>query len=156
MDRSVMDRLVLARHLFELASQSLKIPNDVGLHSCANLMQDAVEAFLLAMADHVNASIDSKTEFDKYFVQINQKIAPKELPFKMKLQRLNHIRVSSKHKCILPPRSECDSLANTVRDFFEQVSAEHMGVNFLTATPIDLLTNGEAPPCQAPLRQLLL
>ena len=143
MDRSVMDRLVLTRHLFELANQSLKITNDVGLHSCANLMQDAVEAFLIAVADHLNASIAPRTDFDKYFVQIDRAIAPKELPLKTRLLRLNQIRVSSKHHGILPPRGECESLANTARDFFEQVSAEHMGVNFLTATPIDLLTGGE-------------
>jgi hypothetical protein len=135
--------LVLSRQLFELARQNLKIQNDVSLHACANLMQDAVEAFLLTVADHVNAAIDDKTPFDKYFVQINAAIQPKELPFKTKLLRLNRIRVSSKHQCILPPKGECESLAITVLDFFEQVSTEHLGVNFLTATPIDLLNDGE-------------
>ena len=32
-----------------------------------NLLQDAVEAFLLAVSEHVNAGIQSGTYFDKYF-----------------------------------------------------------------------------------------
>lgn len=61
------------------------------LFSAVNLFQDAVEVFLVAVADYVEASIDQNTKFDKYFVQINQKIAPKELPFKSKLLRLNRV-----------------------------------------------------------------
>ncbi len=106
-------------------------------------MQDAVEAFLIAVADHVGATIPPKTDFDKYFVQIDHAITPRELPLKTKLLRLNKIRVMSKHEGVLPPHRECESLAHTVRDFFEQVSTEHLHVNFLTVTPIDLLMEGE-------------
>jgi hypothetical protein len=143
MDRAVMDRLVLARHLFEQAQQGLRSGTDVGLHVFVNQAQDAVEAFVVSLADHLGASIPAKTEFDKYFVQI-EKVISRELPLKTRLLRLNKIRVSSKHEGILPPRGDCESLVTSVRDFFEQVSTEYLALDFATATPMELLTDGEA------------
>lgn len=144
MDRSVIDRLVLSRHLLEVGRQGLGITSDVGLHTFANLTQDAIEVFLVALADHIGAPIPPRADFDKYFVHIDARLSPKELPLKNKLLRLNRIRVNSKHEGILPPRGECESLAISARDFLEQVSEEHLKINFWTATPIDLLIDGEA------------
>jgi len=143
MDIEVVRRICLARHLFELGNSSLKSSNDLYLFSAANLLQDSVEAFLLAVADFVGASIDSNTFFDKYFVLINKKIDPKELPFKNKLLRLNKIRINSKHYGIMPARDECIRLAVSVREFFEEVSASILKANFSTVSTIDLLKDGE-------------
>jgi hypothetical protein len=143
MDIEVVRRICLARHLFELGNSSLKSSNDLYLFSAANLLQDSVEAFLLAVADFVGASIDSNAFFDKYFVLINKKIDPKELPFKNKLLRLNKIRINSKHYGIMPARDECIRLAVSVREFFEEVSASILKANFSTVSTIDLLKDGE-------------
>lgn len=143
MDIEVVRRISLARHLFELGNSSLKSSNDLYLFSAANLLQDAVEAFLLAVADFVGAGIDSNTFFDKYFILINKQIDPKELPFKNKLLRLNKIRVNSKHYGIMPARDESVRLAVSVREFFEEVSTSILGVNFSTISTIDLLKDGE-------------
>jgi hypothetical protein len=106
MDIEIIRRICLARHLYELSRRSLKSDNDFYLFSGVNLLQDAVEAFLVAVADSVDASLDERTNFDKYFVLINEKIAPKELPFKNRLLRLNRLRVDSKHHGIQPARDE--------------------------------------------------
>lgn len=143
MDVEVVRRICLARHLFELGNSSLKSSNDLYLFSAANLLQDAVEAFLLSVADFVGAGIDSNAFFDKYFVLINKKIDPKELPFKNKLLRLNKIRVNSKHYGIMPARDECVRLAVSVREFFEEVSSSILKVNFSTVSTIDFLKDGE-------------
>ena len=143
MDIEVVRRVCLARHLFELGNSSLKSSNDLYLFSAANLLQDAVEAFLLAVADFVGASIDSNAFFDKYFVQINEQIDPQKLPFKNKLLRLNKIRVNSKHYGIMPAREECIRLAVFVREFFEEVSTSILKANFSTVSTIDLLKDGE-------------
>lgn len=143
MDIEVVRRICLARHLFELGNSSLKSSNDLYLFSAANLLQDAVEAFLLAVADFVSAGIGSNTSFDKYFVLINKQIYPKELPFKSKLLRLNKIRVNSKHYGIMPARDECVRLTVSVREFFEEVSSSILKVNFSTVSTIDLLKDGE-------------
>lgn len=143
MDAETIRRLTLARHLYELGSSSTRTANEVHLFSAVNLFQDAVEAFLIAVADFVEAPIDQNTKFDKYFVQINDKIAPKELPFKNKLLRLNRVRIDSKHYGIQPARDECLRLALTVREFFEEVSTSVLGASFATVSAIDLLKDCE-------------
>lgn len=143
MDIEVIRRLNLARHLYELATASLSNSNDVHLFSAVNLLQDAVEAFLLGASDHVGAAIDYNTKFDKYFTQINDKIAPKELPFKSKLLRLNRIRVDSKHYGIQPARDECERIIVAVKEFFDEVSASILGASFSSVSAIDLLKDGE-------------
>lgn len=143
MDIEVIRRISLARHLYGLAVSYLKSSNDLYLFSAVNLMQDAVEAFLLAVADHVNAQLSEKSSFDKYFVEINKSISPKELPFKTKLLRLNRIRVDSKHHGIQPAKTECDRLSLATREFFDEVSSTVLGVNFSTISTIDLLQDGE-------------
>ncbi|RLW59980.1 MAG: hypothetical protein B6D75_08275 [gamma proteobacterium symbiont of Stewartia floridana] len=143
MDIETVRRLTLARHLFELGVASTRSANDMHLFSAVNLLQDAVEAFLVAIADYVEASIDQNTKFDKYFVDINQKIAPKELPFKSKLLRLNRVRVDSKHYGIQPARDECARFAITVREFFDEVSNSILGATFSTVSAIDLLKEGD-------------
>ena len=155
MDIEVVRRICLARHLFELGKSSLNSSNDLYLFSAANLMQDAVEAFLLAVADFVEAGINSNTFFDKYFVLINKQIDPKELPFKNKLLRLNKIRVNSKHYGIMPARDECVRLAVSVREFFEEVSTSILKVNFSTVSTIDLLKDGETKDLLSEARKYL-
>jgi hypothetical protein len=143
MDIETVRRISLARHLYQLGKSSLESPNDMYLFAAVNLLQDAVEAFLIAVADFVQAEIDQNTKFDKYFVLINEKISPKELPFKSRLIRLNRIRVDSKHYGIQPARDECERVAVSVREFFEEVSNSVLGANFSSVSAIDLLDAGE-------------
>lgn len=144
MDIEIVRRIALARHLNQLAITSLRSKNDLHLFATANLLQDAAEAFLLAIADHVGASVDQNTKFDKYFVEIDKRIAPKVLPFKTKLMRLNRIRIDSKHYGIQPARDECDRLAVTLREFFDEVSLSILGVVFSTVSAIDLLEDQDS------------
>lgn len=143
MDIETVRRLTLARHLYELGAASTRSANDMHLFSAVNLFQDAVEAFLVAIADYVGAAIDQNTRFDKYFLEINEKISPKELPFKNKLLRLNRVRVDSKHYGIQPARDECARLSLMVGEFFEEVSSSILGASFSTVSTIDLLKDGE-------------
>ncbi len=143
MDIETVRQVSLARHLNDLAVSSHRSRNDLHLFAAVNLLQDAVEAFLLAIAGFVSAAIDQNTKFDKYFVLIDERIKPKELPFKLKLLRLNRIRVDSKHYGIQPARDECDRLAISVREFFEEVSSSLLGINFSTVSGIDLLDDGD-------------
>lgn len=149
MDLETIRRISLARHLFELGNTALRSSNDLYLFAAVNLLQDAVEAFLIAVADHVGAPIDQNTKFDKYFVLINERISPKELPFRAKLLRLNRIRVDSKHYGIQPARDECSRVAISVREFFDEVSSSLLGGAFATVSTIDLLDEGE-------IKQILL
>lgn len=143
MDIDIVRRLSLARHLFELGQSSLRSSNDLQLFAAANLLQDSVEVFLIAVAEYVGAEFDQNTKFDKYFVNIDAKISPKELPFKAKLLRLNRIRIDAKHHGIQPARDECDRVAVSVREFFDEVSRSVFAVAFASVSAIDLLDDGE-------------
>lgn len=143
MDIEVIRRICLARHLYELAVNGLKSANELYVFSASNLMQDAVEVFLIALADFVGASILPNSNFEGYFSSINKKIEPKELPFKNKLIRLNKIRVNSKHYGIQPDRVECERLSLSVREFFDEVSTSILGANFATISTMDLLDDGD-------------
>ncbi len=155
MEIDVLRRISLARHLYGLAISYLKSSNDLYLFSTVNLMQDAVEAFLLAVADHVDAQLSEKTSFDKYFVEINKKIEPNELPFKTKLLRLNRIRVDSKHHGLQPAKDECERLSIATREFFDEVCNTIFNVNFSTVSTIDLLEDGEVKSTLLEAKNLL-
>lgn len=144
MDIETIRRVVLSRHLYELAAGSLRSANDMHLFAAANLMQDAVEAFLVGLADHLKCDVDNNTKFNRYFDLINEKISPKELPFKAKLLRLNRVRIDSKHHGIQPARDECGRLLVAVREFFDEVSTSILGRPFASISAIDLLRDGES------------
>lgn len=143
MNIEIIRRLCLAKHLNELSINSLRSSNEMHLFASVNLLHDAAEAFLIAVGEYVSANIDTNTKFDKYFVEIDQKLAPSKLPFKSALLRLNRIRVDSKHYGIQPTRDECERLAISVREFFDEVSTTVLGLPFTTISAINLLTDGE-------------
>lgn len=139
-----MHKLLLARRLYELARENLSAVNDLSLGIGVNLLQDAVEAFLLAVSEHVNAGIQSTTSFEKYFDLVDAKITPRELPFRPRLVALNKLRVNSKHYGLAPAQSEVEGLLVTVREFFDEVTQSVLGLSFATVSLIDLVRAGEA------------
>ena len=143
MNIETIRRIALARHLFELAEGSLRSKNDLHLFSAVNLAQDAIETFLIALADNVQVAFDQNTKFDKYFVLIDEKIAPRELPFKAAMLRLNRVRIDSKHHGIQPARDECARLLASAREFLDEASISNLGAPFSTISAIDLLDAGD-------------
>ncbi|PKM78551.1 MAG: hypothetical protein CVU90_02095 [Firmicutes bacterium HGW-Firmicutes-15] len=143
LDKPILNRIILSRHLFMLAINSCKSKDDIYLYSAVNLLQDSVEVFLIAVANFVNANIRENTKFDQYFEEINKKISPKELPFRGRLLLLNKHRVNSKHYGIQPPRSECESLINVVNEFYDEVSSKVFGYNYDSLSLLDLLEESE-------------
>lgn len=136
-------QIALARHLFELAEGGLRSKNDLHLFSAVNLAQDAIETFLVALADTLQVAVDQNTKFDKYFSLIDARIAPRELPFKSAMLRLNRLRVDSKHHGIQPARGECERLLASAREFLDEASQANLGAPFSTISAIDLLEEGD-------------
>ena len=143
MNRSAVNKVLLARRLFDIAREHLNSVSELSLGIGVNLLQDSVEAFLLAVSDHLNAGVGANTSFDKYFELIEKKIAPKELPFRARLLALNKLRVNSKHYGLAPAKSVVEGLPITVREFFEEVSKTVFGVTLATISLVDLLRDGE-------------
>ncbi len=144
MQKSIIHKLLLARRLLDLARENLSSTNELSLAIGVNLLQDAVEAFLLAVAEQVNAKIQGKTGFEQYIDLIDDRISPKSLPFRARLLALNKLRVSSKHFGIAPAKSEVSGLLVTVRELFDEVASSILGVTFASVSLIDLLKDGEA------------
>lgn len=155
MQLEIIRRIALARHLFELAEGSLRSKNDLHLFSAVNLAQNAVEIFLVALADKFQVAADQNTKFDRYFVLIDEKIAPRELPFKAAMLRLNRIRVDSKHYGIQPARGECQRLLASAREFLNEASQANLGASFSTISAIDLLETGDCKELLALAKQEL-
>lgn len=143
MTKSILHKLLLARRLYELGRENLSSANDLSLAIGVNLLQDSVEAFLLAISEHLNAGVTTGTNYDKYFELINSKISPKELPFRSRLVALNKLRVNSKHYGLTPAQSEVQGLAVTVREFLDEMTRSIIGLSFATISLIDLVRDGE-------------
>jgi len=142
--KSTINKILLARRLYQISQENLNSTNETSLSIGVNLLQDSVESFLLAVSEHIDAGVGSNTNFDKYFDLINKKISPKELPFRFPLNSLNKLRVNSKHYGLSPSKTEADGLLITVRELFEEVSIQIFGKEFVTISLIDLLDDGEA------------
>ena len=144
MTRNVINKLLIARRLLGLAKEHLLSSSELALGIGVNLLQDAVEMFLLAISEHVNAEVETNTKFDKYFELINTRISPKEIPFRLPLIALNKQRVSSKHYGIIPARSEVEKMPVIVQEMFEEVTKSVLSASFGSVTLIDLLREDEA------------
>lgn len=142
-DAKTINRILLARRLYELACDHLKSEIDLSLSIGVNLLQDSVEAFLIAIAAHVQADIGDRTPFDQYFDAIYKKTG-KVLPLRTRLTDLNKLRVNSKHRGLAPAKSEVSELPIIVRTFFEEVSSSLLGCLFASISLIDLMKDGEA------------
>jgi hypothetical protein len=129
--------------LFRLGEDNVRSGRDVAAFAAVNLMQDAVEAFLLAVAEVVGASVEQKTSFDEYLNRIDAKLSPQRLSFRLPLLRLNRLRVNSKHYGIKPDRAEVEELAMSSRQFLEESSSTILGVSFWSVGLIDLLDDGD-------------
>lgn len=144
MNMSTLNKLLLSRSLYHLAKENVVSASGIRLSIACNLLQDSVECFLLALSEHVNAGVGQRTDFDKYFEQINLRIAPRELPFRLRLIALNKLRVNSKHYGLEPAKAELEPLLTTVWEFFNEVTRTDFGREFATISLVDILRDGEA------------
>lgn len=143
MNKSTLNKLLLSRSLYHMAKENVASASGIRLSIACNLLQDSVECFLLALSEYVSADIGQRTDFDKYFEQINLKIAPRELPFRLRLIALNKLRVNSKHYGLEPAKAELESLLTMTWEFFNEVTRTDLGREFATISLVDILRDGE-------------
>lgn len=141
-DAKTINRIQLARRLYQFACEHLKSDIGLSLSIGVNLLQDAVEVFLVAIAAHVQADVRDKTPFDQYFDAIKNKTSS-ELPFRARLNDLNKLRVNSKHYGLAPAKAEVTDLPIIVKAFFEEVSSSLLECHFASISLIDLMKDGE-------------
>jgi hypothetical protein len=128
----------LARRAFLLSRQQISSARELDLCLGVNLLQDAVEMFLLAVAEHVDAPTKKNATIDHYLESIRTKTG-QALPFSARLLALNKLRVNVKHYGIVPDRTEAEAFAAVAAEFFEEVSVTLLGQSFSTISLIDLI-----------------
>ncbi len=136
---SIIKRLMLSRFFFNNAMEHARAHNEFAPYLTANLLQDALEIFLLAAAEHVNAKIEKKTDFVTYLDRIDDKIAPNSLPFRARLITLNKIRVGAKHDGIRPDTKEIEGLAVMVHEFLRAAAQVVFSVDYMSINLISLI-----------------
>ena len=137
MRKSIITKILLSRRLYQISLENLDSDNELSLSIGVILLQDSVEIFLLAIAEHLDADVGNNTNFNKYFDLINKKLHHKELPFRFRLNSLNKLRVNAKHYGLSPSKSETIGLIETVKEFFEEVSIQVFKKEFVTISLVD-------------------
>jgi hypothetical protein len=140
---TVIRRLKLSRYLFQLASQNARSDLDVASSASVNLLQDAIEIFLLAAIDHLNIQVGPRTDFPQYLDKINEKTG-NELPFRRRLIDINKVRVLSKHDGISPNGQEVEGYLSDGRKFLEQACSKTLGTDFWSVSLVSLLEERES------------
>jgi len=135
---SVIRKIRVARYLFNLAESHINDSSELSVFAGAHLLQDAAELFLVAALEHLDVPINVQTKFETLIDLIETKVGT-PLPYRGHMNRLNRIRIDSKHHGGEPPKDECKRLLVPVKAFFEDVSASHLGINFTTLSLVDLL-----------------
>lgn len=134
---SVMKRLTISRFFFVSSKEYSTSSRDVAAFAAIHSLQDSLEFFLLAAAEHLNASIGERTDLSGYIDKVNERLTPRSLPFRIQLLQLNRLRTSAKHAGIRPDAGEMTSLLMAMNEFYEEASQIIFGRSFFSVTLLD-------------------
>ena len=133
-------RLALARYLLQHAEAALKSPQP--LCSLALLFaHDAIEMLLDVLAETVNASIATGSNFDSYWNGLKNSSAPVHLPLERQMKRLNRARVALKHHGQRPSGDQLIAHLDNARAFMEDVCDKNFAATLSDISLIDLIKN---------------
>ncbi len=142
-DPITLKRLTLSRYYLSLAADHAKSPRELDAFIAVNLLQEAVETFLVSAASQVNAAVKSREDFGMYFDKIDSAIAPKRLPSRSKMLRINKARVAAKHDIIVPDRSDIPGFVIWATDFLEAATPLIFQVDFSSISLVDALSDSK-------------
>jgi hypothetical protein len=115
----IRKRLLYAKYLLSRAKKDKNDRNELAISACLLLLHDATELLMLAVTDHLG--IGSKWGFME-FRDKGKQSGRKGPGHKVPMSQLNDMRVSLKHKGILPRPESVRDLFPRVEIFFEEVT----------------------------------
>lgn len=140
-------RLAFVRYLYAVAAAQSRQPMPMAAASILGF-QDSIELFLVLAAEHLNANLDTKAQFDKYFVAVNDALKAAgrdQLSGKTGMVRLNQARVGLKHHGLSPDAQEIERFRNRVEAFFEDNTPLVFDkTEFAAVSLLDLVQSTEA------------
>ncbi|MCG5240956.1 hypothetical protein ACIU1J_30165 [Azospirillum doebereinerae] len=145
LNEQLINRVVACKHQFGIADENAASQRDATLPAAICNLQDAVEGFLHALAEHFHAPLPDKIDFNRYFDLINDTfkknpdLSSYELPYKVSLLRMNKMRVNAKHHGIIPEKEDLGRLVTAVRGFFDDVCRDVLKISFSTISLITIL-----------------
>jgi hypothetical protein len=137
-----INQLMAARHLYHLSKQNLESLQTIRLFAGVNLLHDAIEALIWAVAYYKGKARD-RSEIMQLYEDVNATLSPAQLSFRPAVLQLNKVRISSKHYGICPDRKEALRLLTSITEFLKETTLTAFGANFMTVSLLDLLEDGE-------------
>lgn len=142
-------RLINAKYILSKAAIAQRERSEMSQGICVLLLHDATEILMIATLDHLNVVYSKKREFMDFWGLLKQAGHP-DAPDHTAMESLNTIRVSLKHKAIIPNTRDVDQLVTRVRGFFENVLTLYCG---LKLTKLSLVSLVPDPHIQEILKQ---
>jgi len=136
----IRKRLLYAKYLLSRAKRDQNDRNELALAACLLLMHDATELLMLAATDHL--AVGSKWGFMEFWDKVKQS-GHKEPGNKLAMSQLNDMRVSLKHKGILPRSQSVRDLFPRVEIFCEEVTKDLLDLDFGDLSLVDLVATDD-------------
>lgn len=121
-------RLAFIKFLHSLALRHLEL-DGVKASPALLMLHDGVEMFLNLSVEHLQGTAPTRTEFDKYFVLIAEKLG-QALPRQHALTRMNKARVSLKHHGLQPARADLEAHLVSGSAFFDEATPLIFGLDY--------------------------
>jgi hypothetical protein len=128
MDASVARRLMFAKYQLNAGKRELANNSDFGAGEAILRFHDALETFLLALADHVGLT-RARIDFHQYPGRIAKHTNTTFLHVSI-VNEINDLRVPTKHYGRYPPFRDVHDLAGRIDQVFEDNSAQYFGESF--------------------------
>ncbi|TIX50336.1 hypothetical protein [Alteraurantiacibacter aquimixticola] len=139
MDERLVQQILLARYYLHLASEQMVSPQQSSKFVAINLLHEAIEATLIACADHLNAKLPDRCTFEQYLDKIDDKLADRELPLRARILQFNRARVAAKHHLTLPNDEFIDLMGKIVPEFIRDTVLIVFDKNIDEVSLIDLV-----------------
>lgn len=138
----IHERLLYGKYLFRRAAEMGSGGAELGIATELLLMHDATELIMLAVLDHIGAKPKAKRDFLDFYEEVGRAghTAPRS---RLLMEQLNTLRISLKHKGVLPRAQSVRKLAPRVEAFLEHIAQDYLGVSFADVCLADLIENAD-------------
>lgn len=117
MNEKQVQQLMQVKYYLTLAEAQRRLAQRAANFAAINLLHEAFESTLIALAEHLNAATSERATVDQYFNKIDERLAGRSLPFRVKMMQFNRARVLAKHALTLPDDHSLNSFFGTVPEF---------------------------------------
>lgn len=134
-DHRIRQRLALIRHLYLRASDQAEEPEPLCALAVLSL-HDCAEMLIRLICEEKDIMITTSPGFMDYWKLCAPKV---ELPHKARMDHLNTVRNSLKHKGALPSRTEVLELRDATGAFLEDCASQTLGTPLRAALLTELV-----------------